>query len=97
MIFRGTANRCALVLSALAAGGCAAGPAVEPADLVLRNGHVVTVDSAQPEAQAVAVRGHAIVAVGSNDDIASYIGSGTEVIDLGGRLLIPGLIEGHGH
>jgi predicted amidohydrolase YtcJ len=87
-----------LALIAAAAGACAAGPpADEPADLVLRNGHVVTVDSAQPEAQAVAVRGHSIVAVGSDEEIAPYIGSETEVIDLEGRLAIPGFIEGHAH
>ena len=83
---------------AAAAGGCAAAPpAEETADLVLRTGHVVTVDSTHPEAQAVAVRGHSIVAVGSDEEIARYIGSDTEVIDLEGRLAIPGFIEGHGH
>jgi predicted amidohydrolase YtcJ len=86
----------ALVLGVMAAG-CTAGPAADPADLVLRNGHVVTVDSTRPEAEAVAVRGHTIVAVGSNDEIEQYIGSDTEVIDLNGRLAVPGFIEGHGH
>ena len=86
-----------LVLGLLAAG-CAAGPPeAETADLVLRNGHVVTVDSAVPEAQAIAVRGHSIVAVGSDEEIEEYIGADTEVIDLAGRLAIPGFIEGHGH
>ncbi len=68
-----------------------------PADLVLRNGHVVTVDRKRPEAQAVAVRGDRIVAVGSDADIARLVGPGTRVIDLHGRLAIPGFIEGHGH
>jgi predicted amidohydrolase YtcJ len=72
---------------------CSAGPA----DLVLRNGKIITVDSGVPEAQAVAVVGDEIVAVGTNDDIARYIGAETNVIDLDGKLAIPGFIEGHGH
>ncbi len=68
-----------------------------PATLVLRNGKVVTVDTALPEAQAIAIRGDRIAAVGSNDSIQPYIGPTTRVIDLGGQLAIPGLIESHGH
>ena len=91
-------NRLRLLALGVIAAGCAAGPAPEEtADLVLRNGHVVTVDSTQPEAEAVAVRGHSILAVGTDEEIARYIGSDTEVIDLEGRLAIPGFIEGHGH
>jgi predicted amidohydrolase YtcJ len=82
---------------ALLLGACAAGPQQEPADLVLRNGHVVTVDESMPEAEAVAIRGHTIVAVGTNDEIAAFVGRGTRVIELDGRLVIPGFIEGHGH
>lgn len=93
----GAARALVTGLVAVAAAACAAGPAAEPADLVLRNGHVVTVDSAKPEAEAVAIRGHSIVAVGTNAEIERHIGDGTEVIDLQGRLLIPGFIEGHGH
>jgi predicted amidohydrolase YtcJ len=72
-------------------------PSVEPATLVLRNGKVVTVDDAMPQAQAIAVRGDRIAAVGSNPEIQRHIGSGTTVIDLAGQLAIPGLIESHGH
>jgi predicted amidohydrolase YtcJ len=72
-------------------------PTVEPATLVLRNGKVVTVDEAMPQAQAIAVRGDRIAAVGSNAEIQRYIGPGTKVIDLAGQLAIPGLIESHGH
>lgn len=68
-----------------------------PADLVLRNGVIVTVDSALPQAEAVAIAGDRIVAVGSNETIAAYVGEATEVIDLEGRLAVPGFIEGHGH
>ena len=68
-----------------------------PATLVLRNGKIVTVDTALPEAQAVAINGDRIVAVGSNDAIQKFVGPGTRVIDLRGQLAVPGLIESHGH
>lgn len=68
-----------------------------PADLVLRNGRVATADDAMPEAEAIAVTGDRIVAVGSSEDIARHVGEATKVIDLEGRLAIPGFIEGHGH
>ena len=87
-----------LVLGALLSLlGCATEPPQEPADLVLRNGKVVTLDESRPEVNAVAVRGGAIVAVGSNEEIEAHIGPETEVLDLEGRLAIPGFIEGHGH
>ncbi|MEP6732101.1 MAG: amidohydrolase [bacterium] len=65
--------------------------------LVLLNGHIVTVDSAKPEAQAVAIRGDRIVAVGTTHDIRLLVRSQTQVIDLEGKLAVPGLIDGHGH
>ena len=71
--------------------------APQPADLVLRNGKIVTVDPERPEAQAVAISGYTIAAVGTTDEIARYVGPNTQVIDLEGRLAIPGFIEGHGH
>ena len=76
--------------------GCAAEPEVS-ADLVLRNGKVVTVDAAVPDGEAIAVQGDKILAGGSDAEIAQYIGSGTKVIDLEGQLAIPGFIEAHGH
>ena len=74
---------------------CQAKP--EPADLVVTNGKIVTVDDAKPEAQAVAVRGDRIVDVGSIDAVQRYVATNTQVIDAGGQLVIPGLIESHGH
>ena len=50
--------------------------------MVLRNGKIVTVDAAMPEAQAIAIRGDRIAAVGTNDDIQRYVGPATQVIDL---------------
>ena len=67
------------------------------ADLVVRNGQVVTLDSNLPEAEAIAVRGGYIIAVGSDSSIESHIGDDTEIIDLNGELVLPGLIDGHGH
>jgi predicted amidohydrolase YtcJ len=69
----------------------------QPADLVLRNGKIVTMEASVPEVQALAARGGKIVAVGTNEQMLAYVGSATKVIDLGGRLAIPGFIEGHGH
>ena len=83
-----------LVFMMASSFGCAK---KEPADLVLKNGKIVTVDESIPEAQALAVRGDTIVAVGSDKQIESYIGDATQVIDLDGKLAIPGFIESHGH
>jgi predicted amidohydrolase YtcJ len=69
----------------------------DPADLVLRNGRVMTVDPSGPQAQAVAIRGSRIISVGTNAQMTRYIGKGTQVLDLTGKLVVPGLIEGHGH
>lgn len=76
--------------------GCGT-PVGEPADLVLHHGKIVTLDDAVPQAQAIAVRGGKIVAVGSDAEMEPLIGESTEVIDLEGKLVVPGFIEGHGH
>jgi predicted amidohydrolase YtcJ len=71
---------------------------VEPADLVLVNGRIVTVDDRVPTASWIAVRGDRIAALGSEPKgYDRLVGDGTEVVDLGGALAIPGLIESHGH
>ena len=69
----------------------------ETADLVLRGGKVVTVDEALPDAQAIAVKGGTILAIGTTDEINAYVGRRTEVIELEGRLAIPGFVESHAH
>src|SRR5262245_47846695 len=71
--------------------------APRPADLVLRSGKIVTVDDARPEAQALAVTGDTIAAIGSNDEIQPFIGPSTRVIDLKGALATPGFIDAHVH
>ncbi|MFC1575918.1 amidohydrolase, partial [Gemmatimonadota bacterium] len=68
-----------------------------PADLVLRGGRVLTLDPANPEAEALAVRGNTILAVGTREEVGRLIGDATQVIELDGGLVLPGLIEGHGH
>ncbi|MBA2302140.1 MAG: amidohydrolase [Acidobacteria bacterium] len=72
-------------------------PTTTPADLVITNGKVVTVEDGVPEAQAVASAGGRIVAVGTTAEIQKYVGPKTEAIDVKGQLVIPGFIEGHGH
>jgi predicted amidohydrolase YtcJ len=84
-----------LAILTTACGGAA--PTVEPASMVLRNGQIATVDESKPEAQALAIRGDSIVAVGTNEEIAPFVGPATEVIDLAGQFAMPGFIEGHGH
>ena len=76
-----------------------AAPAAQTAtaDLVLLNGQVATVDSADSVQQALAIQGDHFVAVGSSDAIAGWIGPDTRVIDVGGRTVLPGLIDSHIH
>jgi len=73
------------------------GQQLQPADMVLLNGKIVTVDDDLPEVQALAIRGDLIAAVGSDQDIRQYVGNETKVIDLDGRMAIPGFIDGHAH
>ena len=67
------------------------------ADLVLTNGAVYTVDAARSRAEAVAVKDGRIKAVGASAAVADLIGTGTEVIDLRGRMLVPGFQDAHVH
>ena len=66
-------------------------------DLVLLNGKFWTVNDAQPRAQAVACLGNRIAAVGSNDEIRKWIGPATQVMDLAGKLVLPGFNDAHVH
>lgn len=83
--------------AALFAAACAADGLPDAADLVLRGGVVATVDADNSMAQAVAVADGWIVAVGSDADIAAFVGDETEIVELEGRFAAPGFIEGHGH
>lgn len=85
-----------LILLALAVAGCAPGPA-EDADLIVRNARIWTGDSTRPSAEALAVRGERLLAVGTNADADAYRSRHTRVIDAGGRFITPGFIDDHTH
>ena len=70
---------------------------VEPADLVLKNGNIYTVNDGRPKAEAVAVKNDLIVFVGSNREAQAYVGGNTRVIDLGGKTMVPGMTDAHHH
>jgi predicted amidohydrolase YtcJ len=72
-------------------------PSAPPADLVLRNGRVLTVDARDSVAQAIAVTAGKITAVGTDSEVSPYVGERTDVIDLRGRAVTPGLIDTHVH
>ena len=67
------------------------------ADLIITNAKIWTVDRAHPTAQAVAILGDRIIAVGSNADVDVLRGTGTKVIDAGGKLVLPGFNDAHVH
>ena len=83
--------------AALAVAALATSVAAQPATLIVHNARVTTLDPARPGATAVAVRGGKFVAVGSDAEAMRLRGSGTRVVDAGGRRLIPGLIDSHSH
>ena len=67
------------------------------ADVVLRNGKIYTADPARSFQQSIAFTGNSIVAVGDDDEVTPLIGPATKVVDLGGKLVLPGLIDTHTH
>ena len=67
------------------------------ADLVIKNATIYTVDEDNPSAQAVAVTGDTIAFVGSDADVQAWVGENTEVLDMRGKTVTPGFIEGHAH
>src|SRR5690348_5387586 len=92
--------RLALAGLALVGSVLAQTPATVPtpaADLVIEGGKIYTVDAAHPTAEALAVRSGRVVFVGTVAEVKRWIGPGTHVEELGGRLLLPGLIDAHIH
>ena len=89
----------AVITTAFGANAPIAGfpPQLPAADLVLRDAVIATLDPLQTQAQALAVRDGRILAAGSDDAIAHYVGPKTKVLDLHGAFVAPGFIEGHGH
>jgi predicted amidohydrolase YtcJ len=69
----------------------------QPAELLVTNAKVITMDEQRPQATAFAVKDGKFVAVGSNAEMAPYRGGGTRVIDAGGRTVVPGLNDSHAH
>jgi predicted amidohydrolase YtcJ len=84
-----------IILSCAVATAEAAAPA--PADLVLLHGKVHTEDARRSVVEALALRGNAIVAVGTDAAIAAFIGPSTRQVDLAGRVVLPGIIDAHTH
>ena len=73
------------------------GAEVKPADYVFKNGAVYTMDANAPKAQAVSVTGKEISYVGDDEGAEAYVGKNTKVIDLKGKMLLPGFVESHIH
>ena len=89
------AGTIALLLTSLASATSAADPM--PADAVYRNGYVYTADAHDSVQQALAVREGRIVYVGSDAGVKPLLGANTRIVDLHGRMLMPGLVDGHMH
>ncbi|HVQ61079.1 MAG TPA: twin-arginine translocation signal domain-containing protein, partial [Burkholderiales bacterium] len=91
-----TAGFAGLVLS-----GCETPAPVQasasPADVLITNARIATLNPRAPAAGAIAIRGGEIAAIGSAADVEKLRGAGTQVIDAGGRTIIPGLNDGHTH
>ena len=68
-----------------------------PADAIYLGGAIVTIDDTNPGAEAIAVKDGKIMAVGKRDEVDKCQGPGTKVIDLSGKTLLPGFIDGHSH
>jgi predicted amidohydrolase YtcJ len=86
-----------LVAPAAAQPSVPAAPASRPADLILRNAKVITVDAGSTIASAIAIAGDRIIAVGPDAAMAQHAAPTTRVLDLDRRTVIPGLIDGHAH
>src|SRR5260221_4776627 len=72
-------------------------PLIRPASMILKNGRIITVDPGSTIAQAIAIAADRIIAVGSNDEMATHTSPATRVIDLKGKTVVPGLTDGHAH
>lgn len=98
LIHQGQMAGGALVISAIA--GCTSqgpGAASAPADLILANARIYTVEAEQPWAEAVAIRDGKILAVGAAADVEMYKGAGTRIVDVAGRLVLPAFGDAHVH
>jgi len=89
-------SRRGLIAAGFALSGFAPASRIVP-ELVLHNGRVWTVDPLQPEAQAIAIAGGRILAVGSDADVLAMAGPSTRKLDLGGKRVTPGFNDAHAH
>ena len=69
----------------------------ERPDLILHNGHIVTMNASDPVAEAVAISRGRFLAVGKNADVMNLAGPGVRKVDLGGKTVLPGFIDAHSH
>jgi predicted amidohydrolase YtcJ len=93
-----TVGLLALLLLVSLIASCRSGrEPVSPAELILKNGAVYTLNKAQPWAEAAAVAGGKIVFVGSNSDAEKYRAEETKVLDLAGKMVLPGFQDSHVH
>ena len=67
------------------------------ADKIFFNGNIYTVNENAPHAEAIAVSGDRLLFVGSNEDVQQFKGPGTEMVDLKGKTVLPGIIDSHTH
>ena len=89
---------CLFVISFFIFTQCGESQKGEAADLVIKNANIVTIDKDNPRAEAIAIKGEMIIAVGSDKSIEKYIKKdSTQVIDAQGRLVIPGFNDAHAH
>ena len=95
--FWGLSASAAVIAAVAGVAALQAQPAQAPADTILTNGKIITVDDRFSVRQAVAVRGDRIVAVGTNAEITRLAGPNTRRIDLGGKAVVPGMIDNHAH
>ena len=96
MVFGASRAGLAVLATGVMLNGCA-GDGPRLADIIFHNARVITMDDVLPEATAVAIAGERIVGVGSVDDLRGLIGSATQVRDLAGSTIIPGIQESHIH
>jgi len=96
-IYRHDLLVCTISLALSLGWGSASLIAQQPADVIFHNGKILTVDGNFTIAQAIAIRGNQVAAVGQNAQILAMRGSDTQVIDLRGRTVIPGLVDTHRH
>ncbi len=91
------ASLLALAFVPVIIAGCADKTGVNTADTIYTGGNIITVNDAAPSAEALAVKDGKILAVGAKADVLETKGNATKLVDLGGKTLIPGFVDAHGH